>query len=229
VLQLIDPKSTQCQALILAPTRELAQQIQRVIMCIGEYLKVVCYTCVGGTVVGEDKKRLKDGGVHVVVGTPGRVLDLITKKFINTSQLKIIVLDEADEMLGRGFVDQMKDIIQQLPPDIQVALFSATMPPEILEMTEKFMRKPVQILVKNEQLTLDGIKQFYVSIAKEEWKFDTLVEIYKSVEIGQCMIFANKKERVIELANKLKALNFVVSETHGDMEMVMCQTNLGRP
>jgi superfamily II DNA/RNA helicase len=78
-------------------------------------------------------------------------------------------------------------------------------------MTKKFMRNPVQILVKNEQLTLDGIKQFYVSIAKEEWKFDTLVEIYKSVEIGQCMIFANKKERVIELAAKLKAMNFVVS------------------
>jgi translation initiation factor 4A len=190
-------------------------------MCIGEYLKVVCYTCVGGTVVGEDKKRLKEGGVHVVVGTPGRVLDLITKGFLNASQLKIIVLDEADEMLGRGFVDQMKEIIQKLPPDIQVALFSATMPPEILEMTQKFMRTPVQILVKNEQLTLDGIKQFYVSIAKEEWKFDTLVELYKNVEIGQCMIFANKKERVIELANKLKALNFVVSETHGDMEMVI--------
>lgn len=91
------------------------------------------------------------------------------------------------------------------------------------------MRKPVRILVKNEQLTLDGIKQFYVSIAKEEWKFDTLVEIYKSVEIGQCMIFANKKERVIELANKLREKNFVVSETHGDMEMVLNVTNVGRP
>lgn len=96
VLQLIDPKSIHCQALILAPTRELAQQIQKVIMCIGEYLKVVCYTCVGGTVVGEDKKRLKEAGVHVVVGTPGRVLDLITKGFLQTAHLKVIVLDEAD-------------------------------------------------------------------------------------------------------------------------------------
>jgi superfamily II DNA/RNA helicase len=111
----------------------------------------------------------------------------------------------------------MKEIIQKLPPDIQDALLSATMPPEILEMTQKFMRNPVQILVKNEQLTLDGIKQFYVSIAKDEWKFDILVKLYKNVEIGQCMILANKKERVSELANKLKALNFVISETHGDM------------
>lgn len=220
VLQLIDPKSPNCQALILAPTRELAQQIQRVIMCIGEFLKVVCYTCVGGTVVAEDRKRLKDGGVHVVVGTPGRVLDLITKNYLNPNYLKVIVLDEADEMLGRGFVDQMKEIIQKLPPDIQVALFSATMPPEILDMTNKFMRNPVRILVKNEQLTLDGIKQYYISIDREEWKFETLVELYKHVEIGQCMIFANKKERVIELANKLRALGFVVSEMHGDMEMV---------
>jgi translation initiation factor 4A len=96
VLQLIDPKSINCQALVLAPTRELAQQIQRVIMCIGEYLKVVCYTCVGGTNVAEDKKRLKEGGVHIVVGTPGRVQDMINKKIINADHLKIIVLDEAD-------------------------------------------------------------------------------------------------------------------------------------
>lgn len=91
-----------------------------------------------------------------------------------------------------------------MPPDIQIALFSATMPPEILEMTVKFMRSPVQILVKNEQLTLDGIKQYYIAIDKEEWKYDTLVELYKNLDIGQCMIFANKKERVIELAKKLR-------------------------
>lgn len=99
-------------------------------------------------------------------------------------------------MLGRGFVEQMKDIIHKMPPDIQIALFSATMPNEILEMTDKFMRNPVKILVKKEQLTLDGIKQYFVSIDKEEWKFDTLVEIYRHLEIGQCIIFANKKERV---------------------------------
>lgn len=122
-------------------------------------------------------------------------------------------------MLGRGFVEQMKEIIHKMPPDIQIALFSATMPNEILEMTDKFMRNPVKILVKKEQLTLDGIKQYYVSIDKEEWKFDTLVEIYKHLEIGQCIIFANKKERVAELAQKLRDKNFVVSEMHGDMEM----------
>ena len=203
----------------MAPTRELAQQIQRVVMCLSQYLKVVCYTCVGGTNIAEDKKRLKEGGIQVVVGTPGRVVDMIGKKFINTDHLKILVLDEADEMLTRGFIEDIKTVLSSVPADIQVALFSATMPPEILEMTSQFMRTPIKILVKNEQLTLDGIKQFYISMDKEEYKFDTLVELYKNLTIAQCMIFVNKKERVNELTARLREENFVVSCIHGELDM----------
>ena len=219
LLQRIDSQSPHLQALVMAPTRELAQQIQRVIMCLGQYQKIVCYTCVGGTNVAEDKKRLKEGGIQVVVGTPGRVVDMIQKKFINPDHLRILVLDEADEMLTRGFIDDVKVVLQSVPADIQIALFSATMPPEILEMTNAFLRNPTKILVKNEQLTLDGIKQYFVSLDKEEFKFETLVELYKNLEIGQCMIFANKKERVDELATRLRDKNFVVSCIHGDMDM----------
>jgi len=118
---------------------------------------------------------------------------MMKRGFLKTHALKLIILDEADNMLGRGFEDQIKDIFSMIPGDIQVGLFSATIPPEILEITKKFMRDPATILVKNEELTLDGIKQFYIPIDKEEWKFLTLVELYKNLEIQQCIIFCNHK------------------------------------
>ena len=105
-------------------------------------------------------------------------------------------MDEADEMLDRGFIDDIKLIFGHLPSDIQVCLFSATMPPHIVEMTDKFMKNPVKILVKNEQLTLDGIKQFYISMKEDSQKFGTLIQLYKSMVITQCIVFTNKKERV---------------------------------
>lgn len=180
ILQVIDSQSPHCQALVLAPTRELAQQIQRVIKALGEYLNVSVHVCTGGTNIGEDIKKLKEG-VHVIVGTPGRVHDMLKKEYLRADYLKLFVLDEADEMLGRGFKDQINDIFQKIPGDIQIALFSATMPTEILEMTKQFMRDPARILVKNEELTLDGIKQYFIAIDKEEWKFDTLVELYNNI------------------------------------------------
>lgn len=132
VLQLIDANSPQCQAIILAPTRELAQQISKVIFCFSEYLKIQSRCCIGGTDPREDRKALKDGGVQIVVGTPGRIKDLIDRNALKTDFLKLIVLDEADEMLGRGFVDEIRLIFENLPAEIQVCLFSATMPPEIV-------------------------------------------------------------------------------------------------
>jgi translation initiation factor 4A len=217
ILQLIDPDAARCQALVLAPTRELAQQIQRVIMCLGEYLKVTVHICTGGTNVMDERKRLQEG-VQVVVGTPGRVHDMLKRGFLKAEHLRLFVLDEADEMLGRGFQDQIKEIFKLIPGDVQIALFSATMPPEILGLTKDFMRDPATILVKNEELTLDGIKQFYIAIDKEEWKFDTLVELYNNIDIQQCIMYCNKKQKVDELTEKLKEKNFTVSSMHGDMD-----------
>mmetsp|Transcript_53603 Transcript_53603/g.61507 ORF Transcript_53603/g.61507 Transcript_53603/m.61507 type:complete len:405 (+) Transcript_53603:73-1287(+) len=217
ILQVIDHMSQNCQALVLAPTRELAQQIQRVMKALGEYLNVSVHVCTGGTNIGEDIKILKEG-VQVVVGTPGRVNDMLKKGYLRSEYLKLFVLDEADEMLGRGFKDQINEIFQKIPGDIQIALFSATMPTEILEMTKTFMREPARILVKNEQLTLDGIKQYFIAIDKEEWKYDTLVELYNNIEIQQCIIYCNTKKRVDDLSAKMKEKNFTVSSMHGDMD-----------
>lgn len=219
VLHLIDPSSPLCQAIILAPTRELALQINKVILCFSEFLKVQSRCCIGGTDPKEDRNALKSGGIQVVVGTPGRIKDLITRKTLATDHLRIVVLDEADEMLSRGFVDEVKEIFENLPSDIQVCLFSATMPPEIVEMTDKFMKTPVKILVKNQQLTLDGIKQFYISLQEDSQKFGTLIQLYKNMVISQCIVFTNRKERVKELSDKLAENKFVVSCISGDMEM----------
>ncbi|RQM06943.1 hypothetical protein DH86_00000082 [Scytalidium sp. 3C] len=132
VLQKIDPNIKQCQALILAPTRELAQQIQKVVVAIGDFMNVECHACIGGTSVRDDMKALQDGP-QVVVGTPGRVHDMIQRRFLKTDSMKMFVLDEADEMLSRGFTEQIYDIFQLLPQSTQVVLLSATMPQDVLE------------------------------------------------------------------------------------------------
>merc|ERR1711937_379186 len=118
---------------------------------------------------------------------------MIEKGFLQVDELSLFILDEADEMLSAGFKDQVHRIFKTLPPEVQVCLFSATMPPEILDLTKKFMRDPVRILVKKAELTLEGIQQFYVAVEKEEWKLDTLSDLYETVTITQAVIFCNTR------------------------------------
>jgi len=205
------------QALILAPTRELAQQIQKVVIALGDYMNIECHACVGGTNVREDMAKLQEG-VQVVVGTPGRVFDMINRRALRTDNIKIFCLDEADEMLSRGFKDQIYEVFQLLPQDTQVVLLSATMPADVLEVTKKFMRDPVRILVKRDELTLEGIKQFYIAVEKEEWKLDTLCDLYETVTITQAVIFCNTRRKVDWLTEKMHSREFTVSAMHGDME-----------
>ncbi|GER53537.1 eukaryotic initiation factor 4A [Striga asiatica] len=217
ILQQLDYGLTQCQALVLAPTRELAQQIEKVMRALGDYLGVKVHACVGGTSVREDQ-RILSAGVHVVVGTPGRVFDMLRRQSLRADHIKMFVLDEADEMLSRGFKDQIYDIFQLLPAKVQVGVFSATMPPEALEITRKFMNKPVRILVKRDELTLEGIKQFYVNVEKEEWKLETLCDLYETLAITQSVIFVNTRRKVDWLTDKMRSRDHTVSATHGDMD-----------
>ncbi|TEB39410.1 DEAD-domain-containing protein [Coprinellus micaceus] len=217
ILQQLDMSIKGTQALILAPTRELAQQIQKVVIALGDYMNIECHACVGGTNVREDMAKLQEG-VHVVVGTPGRVFDMINRRALRTDNIKIFCLDEADEMLSRGFKDQIYEVFQLLPQDTQVVLLSATMPAEVLEVTKKFMRDPVRILVKRDELTLEGIKQFYIAVEKEEWKLDTLCDLYETVTITQAVIFCNTRRKVDWLTEKMHAREFTVSAMHGDMD-----------
>lgn len=210
VLQNIDTSIPACQALILAPTRELAQQIQKVVIALGDHLKAKCHACVGGTNVGTDVEILREG-VHVVVGTPGRVYDMIQRSALRPDRIKMFVLDEADEMLSRGFKEQIYDVFKLLPQDIQVILLSATMPVEVLDVTKRFMRSPINILVRKEELTLEGIKQFFIKIRREEWKFETLCDLYETLTITQAVIFCNTRRKVDWLAKNMSEKDFTVS------------------
>uniref|UniRef100_A0A8C0ANV2 RNA helicase n=3 Tax=Neognathae TaxID=8825 RepID=A0A8C0ANV2_9AVES len=216
VLQCLDIQVRETQALILAPTRELAVQIQKGLLALGDYMNVQCHACIGGTNVGEDIRKL-DYGQHVVAGTPGRVFDMIRRRSLRTRAIKMLVLDEADEMLNKGFKEQIYDVYRYLPPATQVVLISATLPHEILEMTNKFMTDPIRILVKRDELTLEGIKQFFVAVEREEWKFDTLCDLYDTLTITQAVIFCNTKRKVDWLTEKMREANFTVSSMHGDM------------
>jgi len=217
VLERIDLGNRNCQALILAPTRELANQSHKVVCSIGDYLNVVCHACIGGTKVADDIDMLRRG-VHIVVGTPGRVFDMIDRRALDARAVKIFVLDEADEMLSRGFTDQIYDVFRKLPENVQVGLFSATMPDEVLEMTGKFMNDPKRILVKRDELTLEGIKQFYVAVEREEWKLDTLCDLYETLTITQAIIYCNARRKVDWLTEQLHSRDFTVSALHGDMD-----------
>mmetsp|Transcript_7894 Transcript_7894/g.11945 ORF Transcript_7894/g.11945 Transcript_7894/m.11945 type:complete len:406 (+) Transcript_7894:42-1259(+) len=217
ILQKIDPNLKDCQALVLAPTRELAQQIVKVVRAIGDFLEIEIMACVGGTAIRNDIRTLQNG-VHVVVGTPGRVYDMINRRALKLDHVKLFTLDEADEMLSRGFKDQIYDVFQFLPENVQVALFSATMPLEVLDVTNRFMPKPVRILVKRDELTLEGIRQFYIAVDKEDWKFDTLCDLYETLTITQAIIYCNTRRRVDWLTEKMQAKDFTVSCMHGEME-----------
>jgi translation initiation factor 4A len=216
-LQRIDFGNDSCQTLILAPTRELANQIHKVVLALGDYLHVKCHVCIGGTSVRDDIDALRKGQ-HVVVGTPGRVYDMISKRNLRIDDLITFVCDEADEMLSRGFKDQIYDIFKTMPPNVQVCLFSATMAPEILDMTTKFMRDAVRILVKKDELTLEGIRQFYIAIEKEEWKLDTLCDLYETLTITQAIIYCNTRRKVDYLADQMAKRDFTISTMHAELD-----------
>jgi len=217
VLQKLDLTLNNCQALVLAPTRELAQQIQKVVIALGDYMKTNIHACVGGTAVREDIRILSQG-VHVVVGTPGRVYDMINRGALRLDHCKIFCLDEADEMLSRGFKDQIYDVFKFLPETVQVALFSATMPSEVLEVTTRFMRDPIRILVKRDELTLEGIRQFYIAIEQEDWKLETLCDLYETLTITQAIIYCNTRRKVDWLTEQMQGRDFTVSAMHGEMD-----------
>mmetsp|Transcript_20725 Transcript_20725/g.15242 ORF Transcript_20725/g.15242 Transcript_20725/m.15242 type:complete len:404 (-) Transcript_20725:93-1304(-) len=217
ILQKLDVSNRECQALVLAPTRELAQQIVKVITAIGDFMSIRVHGCVGGTAVRDDIRTLQEG-VHIVVGTPGRVYDMINRRALRLDSVSLFVLDEADEMLSRGFKEQIYDVFKYMPETVQCAIFSATMPLDVLEVTQKFMRDPVRILVKKDQLTLEGIKQFFIAIDREDWKFDTLCDLYSTLTITQAIIYCNTRRKVDWLTEKMIAKDFTVSSMHGDLD-----------
>ena len=215
LLQKIDFTLKQTQGIILAPTRELAHQIYSVAKTLSKYLEINICSCIGGTSIRETANLLKDS--QIIIGTPGRIHDMINKKYISLNNIVSVILDEADEMLSKGFMEQIQDILSFVKKDTQICLMSATIPAEMYDITKKFMIEPVTILVKNDELTLEGINQFYISVEEERWKFDTLCDLYESININQAIIYCNTKRKVDWIYDKLSNQNFTCSIIHGEI------------
>jgi len=212
------------QALIMAPTHELAHQITAVIRGLSSLMTgIVIKTIIGGSSIDEDVASIRENVPHIIVGCPGRVYDMIRRRYINASHFKIVVLDEADEMLSpgmngtAGFKEQVYNIFQHLNKNAQIALFSATLPSNIFDITNKFMRNPIKISVKAESLTLEGIKQYFVALEDDREKYLSLKDLYQFISVSQCIIYCNSVKRVIDLYEAMKEDNFPVVCIHRDM------------
>jgi len=219
ILQLIDTTKNTTQAMILSPTRELSIQTKSVLDAIGRLFPTLCtQLLIGGTSTDDNIQLLRNKTPHVVIGCPGRIHDMLKRKRLATKDFKLFVLDEADELLSSGFKDQVYNIFQFMPSNVQVALFSATMPPELNTLTDKFMRNPVKILVKNEQLTLEGIRQYYVALDNDDSKYETIKDIYSSLTLSQSIIYCNSVKRVNDLYVAMNSDNYPVCQIHSGME-----------
>ena len=215
-LERIDINIKKVQIIILSPTKELARQTYNVFNSLGEFLKIESILMVGGINIEESKKKLRTG-VQAIIGTPGRILHMLKDKYFNTDNIKLLVIDEADELLSIGFEEQIKNIIDKFEKKIQIGLFSATLTEECLELTKFFMKDPINIFVKKDQLTLEGINQYYINVEKEEWKLDVLCDLYETITISQTVIFCSSKRKVIWLQKELEDREFTTSTIHGDM------------
>ena len=227
----VDEEQKDTQVIILSPTRELADQTFKVIQELSSYTKITSCKMVGGTRVSDGIAELRKVP-HVIVGTPGRVLDMLQKNHIYTDKLKMMIIDEADEMLSQGFQEMIYQIFKFVPKETQVGLFSATFPEELVDLSKQFMDNPEQILVKKESLTLEGISQYYINVKHHHWKYDVLKDIYNTINIAQCIIYINSKNRLQDIYHELMKDDFPVGMIHGSLmtnerEQIMNQFRQG--
>ena len=214
VLHKIDTKINTCQAIILSPTREIANQTNNVINKISSFMPDIKITgVIGGKKLNNNDVRT----AQVIIGTPGRVGDMIRRNNVCMKTVKMFILDEADQMLNIGFKDQIIDILEYVPKESQIAIYSATMPNSILDITDKFMNNPTKILVQKNELTLDGIAQFYIACDTEKDKFDILCDLYHTLILSQSMVYCATKRKVEWLTQQLEESGFPISKIHSDM------------
>ena len=216
-LQYIDETLQETQSIILSPTRELATQTNDVINNLGKLMNITTCLMSGGVSINENIKTLKDKP-HIIVCCPGRLNDLLRRELINTTHIKSLVLDEADEMLSVGFKDQIYQIFQHLNDSLTISLFSATLPNELRDLTSKFMRDPIEILVKTEMLTLEGISQYYIALENDNNKFNTIKDLFGWISSSQAIIYCNSLKRVTDLYNAMVNDNFPVCCIHSGMD-----------
>ncbi len=217
-LQNIDISSKTTQVLILAPTHELVKQITMFIESISTMINGLrIKSLIGGTSVSEDAQELRQNTPHIIVGSVGRVADMIRRRHIQTRNIKMFILDEADEMLSGGFLDNIRQMFFSFNDNIQVAIFSATLPDEIIELTDKFMKNPVKITMEAEKLNLEGIQQYFVAVNDDQEKFETLKDLFSKLTINQSIIYVNSVNRVVDLHNAMQKENCNTCCIHSSM------------
>ena len=223
MIQKIDPEIKRPQGIILCPTRELAMQAAEEIRRLAKYMYGVKVLPVyGGQDIGKQIRALSQG-VQIIVGTPGRVMDHLRRHTIKTAEVKMIVLDEADEMLDMGFREDIETVLADMPEVHQMALFSATMPKEILEIAGTYQQNAVYIRVTPKELTVSAIKQAYYRVAKKD-KIRALCRLLDYYQPSRSLIFANTKRMVDEIAARLNELGYEASALHGDLTQAQRDT-----
>lgn len=218
-LQKINVNENNTQIIILTPTHELCTQIYSVISSIGMYIpELTIKTLIGGTSVQDDISYLKNKKPHIIIGCTGRVLDMINRKLISLNYIKLFILDEADEMLSKGFVDHIQSICGILNKDTQTAIFSATMPRDMFQITKKFMNNPISITLKREELSLEGIEQYFIALNNDQHKYETLKDLFETLTISQSIIYTNNVKRVEDLYTTMIKDGFPVCCIHSSMD-----------
>jgi ATP-dependent RNA helicase DeaD len=216
LLQYLDPGSEETQAIVLTPTRELCIQVTQALRAYAEHLAGIEVVAVfGGAPIATQQSRLRRGA-HVVVATVGRMMDLISRRSLVLTSARYVVLDEADEMLDLGFIEDVEKILRMCPSGRQTSLFSATIPPPIARLAEQYMYHPVTIKVTPKQLTVDAIEQAYVEVSPRE-KTDRLIEVLGAEEPEQAIIFCRTKIGAARLDDQLRDRGLRVKALHGDM------------
>lgn len=218
-LSRVDPLLKRVQVLVLVPVRELAQQIEGVAKSLSHHMGVSVYSATGGTPLRDDIKAI-ERGCQFLVGTPGRIYDLMSRNILSSEHVRVLIFDEADQMLEDRFKEQVMCILQRgFPKETKVALFSATMDSDVIDVANQLLRDPVKILVNPEDVPLDGIKQYYIPLESEDWKYEVLCDIYQQLNINQALIYCNKRQRAEWLSEKMIAAGFPLSFIHGEMDV----------
>ena len=218
-LSKIDTKVHEVQVLIIATTHELVKQIHNVVNSIGSVMEgLKTKTLIGGTSITNDINDIKEKMPQIIIGSVGRIYDMIRRKVIYLDKLKLFVLDEADELLSKGFKDQIHDVFQHINSQAQIALFSATIPREMINLTDKFMRDPIKIMLKPEELTLDCIQQYYIALRNDSDKYDALKDLFSLLQVKQTIIYVNNINRVNDLYDAMIKDGYPVCYIHSSME-----------
>jgi len=214
----VDEAIKKPQVLVLVHVRELAQQIEKVAKALGNFMNLQVLCAVGGNPLRDDIRQL-EGGAQFIVGTPGRVFDLVNRNVLDRSEIRVLIMDEADQMLEDLFYKQVMCILEKgFPEKTRVALFSATMPEQVAEVANKILNDPVRVLIKPAAVRLEGIQQFFVPLDREDHKFECICDLYKNLNISQAVIFCNKRQKAEMLAERMTAQGYPVTCLHGELE-----------